>query len=181
MNDIFNSLKYASYSNIKVVIIGQDPYHEIGQAHGLSFSVKPGVDIPPSLRNMYKELQNDLGCYIPNNGYLEKWAKQGVLLLNNVLTVREGIANSHKDKGWETFTDNIIKILNEREEPIIFMLWGNCAKTKEQLITNKKHLVIESTHPSPFSARNGFFGSRPFSKTNDFLQKNNIKPIDWQI
>lgn len=178
MNDIFNSLKYASYSDIKVVIIGQDPYHEEGQAHGLSFSVKPGVDIPPSLRNMYKELHDDLGCYIPNNGYLEKWAKQGVLLLNNVLTVRKGLANSHQNKGWETFTDNIIRILNKREKPIIFMLWGNCAKTKEQLITNPKHYILKTVHPSPLSASRGFFGCKHFSKANEILGD---KKIDWQV
>lgn len=178
MNDIFNSLKYASYSNIKVVIIGQDPYHEEGQAHGLAFSVKPGVDIPPSLRNMYKELHDDLGCYIPNNGYLEKWARQGVLLLNNVLTVRKGLANSHQNKGWETFTDNVIKILNKREEPIIFMLWGNCAKTKEALITNLNHYILKTVHPSPLSASRGFFGCKHFSKANEILGD---KKIDWQI
>lgn len=178
MNDIFNSLKYASYSNIKVVIIGQDPYHEEGQAHGLAFSVKPGVDIPPSLRNMYKELHDDLGCYIPNNGYLEKWARQGVLLLNNVLTVRKGLANSHQNKGWETFTDNVIKILNKREEPIIFMLWGNCAKTKEALITNSNHYILKTVHPSPLSASRGFFGCKHFSKANEILGD---KKIDWQI
>lgn len=178
MNDIFNSLKYASYSNIKVVIIGQDPYHEEGQAHGLAFSVKPGVDIPPSLRNMYKELHDDLGCYIPNNGYLEKWARQGVLLLNNVLTVRKGLANSHQNKGWETFTDDVIKILNKREEPIIFMLWGNCAKTKEALITNPNHYILKTVHPSPLSASRGFFGCKHFSKANEILGD---KKIDWQI
>lgn len=178
MNDIFNSLKYASYSNIKVVIIGQDPYHEEGQAHGLAFSVKPGVDIPPSLRNMYKELHDDLGCYIPNNGYLEKWARQGVLLLNNVLTVRKGLANSHQNKGWETFTDDVIKILNKREEPIIFMLWGNCAKTKEALITNSNHYILKTVHPSPLSASRGFFGCKHFSKANEILGD---KKIDWQI
>ena len=178
MNNIFNSLKLADYNNIKVVIIGQDPYHEEGQAHGLSFSVQPGIAIPPSLLNIYKELQNDLGCYIPNNGFLEKWAKQGVLLLNNVLTVRRGLANSHKDKGWEEFTDNIIKILNEREKPIIFMLWGSCAKTKEALITNKNHYILKSVHPSPLSAHRGFFGCKHFSKANQILGS---EAIDWQI
>lgn len=178
MNNIFNSLKLADYDNIKVVIIGQDPYHEEGQAHGLSFSVQPGIAIPPSLLNIYKELHNDLGCYIPNNGFLEKWAKQGVLLLNNVLTVRRGLANSHKGKGWEKFTDNIIKILNEREKTIIFMLWGSCAKTKEELITNKNHYILKTVHPSPLSASRGFFGCKHFSKANEILGN---EAIDWQI
>ena len=181
MNNIFDSLKYASYENIKVVIIGQDPYHEEGQAHGLSFSVQPGIDIPPSLQNIYKELQDDLGCYIPNNGYLVKWAKQGVLLLNNVLTVRAHQANSHKDKGWEEFTDNIIKILNNREKPIVFMFWGSCAKTKEALITNPNHLILKAVHPSPLSAYRGFFGCKHFSKANEFLKEHGEEPIDWQI
>ena len=181
MNNIFDSLKYASYDNIKVVIIGQDPYHEEGQAHGLSFSVQPGIEIPPSLQNIYKELQDDLGCYIPNNGYLIKWAKQGVLLLNNVLTVRSGQANSHKDKGWENFTDDVIKILNEREKPIVFMFWGACAKTKEALITNPNHLVLKAVHPSPLSAYRGFFGCKHFSKANEFLKEHGEEPIDWQI
>jgi uracil-DNA glycosylase len=181
MNNIFDSLKYASYDNIKVVIIGQDPYHEEGQAHGLSFSVQPGIEIPPSLQNIYKELQDDLGCYIPNNGYLVKWAKQGVLLLHNVLTVRSGQANSHKDKGWENFTDDVIKILNKREKPIVFMFWGACAKTKEALITNPNHLVLKAVHPSPLSAYRGFFGCKHFSKANEFLKKNGEEPVDWQI
>lgn len=181
MNNIFDSLKYASYENIKVVIIGQDPYHEEGQAHGLSFSVQPGIEIPPSLQNIYKELQDDLGCYIPNNGYLVKWAKQGVLLLNNVLTVRAHQANSHKDKGWEEFTDDIIKILNERKEPIVFMFWGACAKTKEALVTNPNHLILKAVHPSPLSAYRGFFGCKHFSKANDFLKAHGEEPIDWQI
>lgn len=181
MNDIFNSLKYADYDKIKVVIIGQDPYHEEGQAHGLSFSVKPGIAIPPSLQNIYKELQSDLGCYIPNNGYLEKWAKQGVLLLNNVLTVRAHQANSHKTCGWETFTDSIIKALNEREKPIVFLVWGSCAKQKETYITNKNHYILKAPHPSPLSAYRGFFGCKHFSKTNEILIANNEEPIDWQI
>ncbi len=181
MNDIFNSLKYADYDKIKVVIIGQDPYHEEGQAHGLSFSVKPGIAIPPSLQNIYKELQSDLGCYIPNNGYLEKWAKQGVLLLNNVLTVRAHQANSHKTCGWETFTDSIIKALNEREKPIIFLIWGSCAKQKETYITNKNHYILKAPHPSPLSAYRGFFGCKHFSKANEILIANNEEPIDWQI
>ena len=181
MNDIFNSLKYADYDKIKVVIIGQDPYHEEGQAHGLSFSVKPGIAIPPSLQNIYKELQSDLGCYIPNNGYLEKWAKQGVLLLNNVLTVRAHQANSHKTCGWEQFTDSIIKALNEREKPVIFLIWGSCAKQKETYITNKNHYILKAPHPSPLSAYRGFFGCKHFSKTNEILIANNEEPIDWQI
>lgn len=181
MNDIFNSLRYADYENVKVVIIGQDPYHEEGQAHGLSFSVKPGIAIPPSLQNIYKELRDDLGCYIPNNGYLESWAKQGVLLLNNVLTVREHQANSHKTCGWETFTDSIIKALNKREKPVIFLFWGSCAKQKENYITNKNHYILKAPHPSPLSAYRGFFGCKHFSKVNDILKQNNEEPIDWQI
>jgi len=181
MNDIFNSLKYASYSDIKVVIIGQDPYHEEGQAHGMAFSVKPGVDIPPSLRNMYKELHDDLGCYIPNNGYLEKWAKQGVLLLNNVLTVRKGLANSHQNKGWETFTDAVIRELNQLDRPIVFFLWGRPAQNKIPMLTNPKHLILKAPHPSPLSAYRGFFGCKHFSQTNNFLKENGLEPIDWQI
>jgi len=181
MNNIFNSLKYADFDDIKVVIIGQDPYHEEGQAHGLSFSVQPGIAIPPSLLNIYKELQNDLGCYIPNNGYLEKWAKQGVLLLNNVLTVREGAANSHKDCGWEKFTDRVIYELNKREKPVIFMLWGSCAKKKEAIITNPKHYILKAVHPSPLSAYRGFFGCKHFSMANKILADNGIDAIDWQI
>lgn len=181
MNDIFNSLKYADYDNIKVVIIGQDPYHEEGQAHGLSFSVKPGIEIPPSLVNIYKELHDDLGCYIPNNGYLVKWAKQGVLLLNNVLTVRAHLANSHKNCGWETFTDEIIRQLNEREKPVVFLMWGSCAKQKEALITNPNHYILKTVHPSPLSAYRGFFGCKHFSKTNKIIVENGEEPIDWQI
>lgn len=181
MNDIFNSLKYADYDNIKVVIIGQDPYHEEGQAHGLSFSVKPGIEIPPSLVNIYKELHDDLGCYIPNNGYLVKWAKQGVLLLNNVLTVRAHLANSHKNCGWETFTDEIIRQLNEREKPVVFLMWGSCAKQKEALITNPNHYILKTVHPSPLSAYRGFFGCKHFSKANKILVENGEEPIDWQI
>lgn len=181
MNDIFNALHFASYNDVKVVILGQDPYHGAGQAHGLSFSVKPGVKIPPSLRNMYKELNSDLGCYIPNNGYLESWARQGVLLLNTLLTVREASANSHKGKGWEVLTDEIIKLLNDRDKPIVFILWGNNAISKEKFITNPQHLIIKSVHPSPLSASRGFFGSKPFSKTNEFLEKTNQDTINWQI
>ena len=181
MHDIFNSLKYADYDNIKVVIIGQDPYHEEGQAHGLSFSVKPNIEIPPSLVNIYKELHDDLGCYIPNNGYLVKWAKQGVLLLNTVLTVRAHQANSHRGIGWEEFTDATIRVLNEQNRPIVFILWGAPAQRKKVMLNNPAHLILEAPHPSPLSAYRGFFGSRPFSKTNDFLVKNHLEPIDWQI
>lgn len=181
MNDIFNALHFTSYEDVKVVILGQDPYHGYKQAHGLSFSVQPGIKIPPSLRNIYKELQNDLGCYIPNNGFLKSWTKEGVLLLNTVLTVREGTPNSHKNKGWEIFTDKVISLLNEREKPIVFILWGNNAISKEKLITNKNHLILKSVHPSPLSASRGFFGSKPFSKTNDFLKSINEEPINWQI
>jgi len=181
MHDIFNALKMADYNDIKVVIIGQDPYHEEGQAHGLCFSVQKGIATPPSLVNIYKELQSDLGCFIPNNGFLEKWAKQGVLLLNNVLTVRKGQANSHKTCGWEIFTDRVIMELNKREKPIVFMFWGANAKKKELLVTNKNHFILKAAHPSPLSAYNGFFGCKHFSKANEFLEKNNITPIDWQI
>lgn len=181
MYDIFNALHFTSYADTKVVILGQDPYHGPNQAHGLSFSVNPGVKTPPSLLNIYKELHSDLNCYIPNNGYLKKWADQGVLLLNTVLTVRAGEANSHKNKGWEEFTTQVIKALNKKETPVVFILWGNNAISKESLITNPKHFIIKSVHPSPLSASRGFFGSRPFSKTNEFLISTNQKPIDWQI
>lgn len=180
MNDIFNSLKYADYDNIKVIIIGQDPYHEVGQAHGLSFSVQPGIKTPPSLLNIYKELNTDIGCYIPNNGFLEKWAKQGVLLLNNVLTVRDGEANSHKGKGWERFTDRVVAELNNREKPVVFLMWGAGAKEKEMLITNPWHYILKAAHPSPLSAHRGFLGCRHFSKTNEIL-KSTGDYIDWQI
>ena len=179
--DIFNALHFTSYKDIKVVILGQDPYHGPGQAHGLSFSVNPGIKIPPSLLNIYKELNSDLGCYIPNNGYLKKWADQGVLLLNTSLTVRAGEANSHKSIGWEIFTDKIISLVNEKEDPVVFLLWGNNAIKKKNLITNKRHLILTSVHPSPLSASRGFFGSKPFSKINNFLISANKKPIDWQI
>ena len=179
--DIFNSLHYTSYEDVKVVILGQDPYHGPNQAHGLSFSVNPGVRIPPSLLNIYKELNSDLGCYIPNNGYLKKWADQGVLLLNTSLTVRAGEANSHKNKGWEIFTDKIISLVNEKDDPVVFLLWGNNAISKKKLITNDKHLILSSVHPSPLSASRGFFGSKPFSKTNKFLEAGGVEPIDWQI
>lgn len=181
MYDIFNALKRVPYKNVKVVILGQDPYHGVGQAHGFSFSVKKGVRTPPSLLNIYKELHDDLGLYIPNNGNLIKWADQGVLLLNSTLTVRAHQANSHKDLGWSILTDNIIKILNQREKPLVFIFWGKFAQSKERLITNDRHLIIKSAHPSPFAAHRGFFGSKPFSKTNNFLVKNNMSPIDWQI
>ena len=181
MYDLFNALHFTPFSKVKVVILGQDPYHGPNQAHGLSFSVNPGVKAPPSLLNMYKELKSDLDCYIPNNGYLKKWADQGVLLLNTVLTVRAAEANSHKNKGWEEFTTKIIQLLNEKETPIVFILWGNNAISKSSLITNSKHLIIQSVHPSPLSASRGFFGSKPFSKANNFLVSTNQTPIDWQI
>ena len=181
MDQIFSTLNYTSYENTKILILGQDPYHGEGQAHGLSFSVKHGVKTPPSLRNMYKELNADLGCYIPNHGYLEEWAKQGVLMLNTALTVRAASPNSHKGKGWEILTDEVIKKLNEREKPVVFILWGNNAISKEKFITNPKHFIIKSVHPSPLSASRGFFGSKPFSKANDFLKATNQEPINWQI
>ncbi len=181
MYDIFNALHFTSYSEVKVVILGQDPYHGPNQAHGLSFSVKPGIAAPPSLMNIYKELQSDMGCYIPNNGYLKKWADQGVLLLNTVLTVRAGDANSHKGMGWEHFTDKVISLLNDRKEPIVFILWGRNAQNKLNLINNPQHYIIKGPHPSPLSAHYGFFGSKPFSKTNSFLKSIGSTPIDWQI
>lgn len=180
-DDIFNAFHLTPLSEVKVVIIGQDPYHNVGQAHGLCFSVKPEVDIPPSLVNIYKELREDLGCEIPNNGYLVKWAKQGVLMLNTVLTVRAHMANSHRGKGWEEFTDAAIRALNKQDRPIVFILWGRPAQMKERMLDNPKHLILKAPHPSPLSAYNGFFGSKPFSKTNDFLEKNGMPPIDWQI
>lgn len=179
--DIFNAFKYTDVDNVKVVLLGQDPYHEPGQAHGMSFSVMPGVKTPPSLQNMYKELQDELGTYIPDNGYLMKWAEQGVLLLNTVLTVRSGMANSHKNRGWEQFTDAVIRAVNEIDRPIVYLLWGANARSKKALINNPAHLVLETVHPSPLSAYNGFFGCGHFSKTNEFLSANGIKPIDWQI
>lgn len=181
MYDIFNALHYTSYHDTKVVILGQDPYHGDGQAHGLSFSVKPGVKAPPSLVNIFKELKEDLGCEIPNNGCLKPWTQQGVLLLNTVLTVRAHQANSHRNMGWEKFTDRIIEILSECEKPIAFILWGAPARKKKKMITNPKHFIVESAHPSPLSAFNGFFGSRPFSKVNAFLEAVGEKPINWQI
>lgn len=181
MNDIFNALRYTSYDKVKAVILGQDPYHGEGQAHGLCFSVKKGVQPPPSLLNIYKELQSDLSLPIPSHGELTEWANNGVLLLNTVLTVREGQANSHQNKGWEVFTDSVIKCLNHREKPVVFLLWGRNARSKRFLITNPNHMILEAAHPSPLSAYNGFFGSRHFSKSNSFLSSNGIDPIDWQI
>lgn len=179
--DIFNAFHLTPLSKVKVVIIGQDPYHEPGQAHGLCFSVKPGVDAPPSLVNIYKELADDLGCYTPNNGYLEKWAKQGVLMLNTVLTVQAHRANSHRGRGWEEFTDAAIRALNTQDRPIVFILWGKPAQSKKSMLNNTNHLILEAPHPSPLSAYRGFFGSKPFSKTNYFLIGNGEAPIDWQI
>jgi uracil-DNA glycosylase len=179
--NIFNALKYTDYDDVKVVLLGQDPYHGPGQAHGLSFSVQPGVRIPPSLRNIYKELHEDLGCDIPNTGYLKKWADQGVLLLNTVLTVRKGEAHSHKGKGWENLTDKVISLLNEREKPVIFLLWGRPAQSKLKLIDEDRHHIIASAHPSPLSASRGFFGSKPFSKINGYLWNKGEEEIDWQI
>lgn len=179
--NIFAALKYTPYENVKVVILGQDPYHGLGEAHGMAFSVCPGVKTPPSLQNIYKELNQELGCYIPNNGYLMKWSRQGVLLLNSVLTVQKDTPASHRGKGWETFTDRIIEEVNKKDEPVVFLLWGSFARSKKCLITNPKHLVLEAPHPSPFSARTGFFGCNHFVKTNEFLKQNGIEPIDWQI
>lgn len=181
MYDIFNALKYTAYEDVKVVLLGQDPYHGVNQAHGLCFSVQKGVAQPPSLKNIFKELQEDLGCRIPNHGNLTKWANEGVLMLNTVLTVREGNANSHANKGWEKLTDSIICKLNESKKPIVFLLWGRNAQSKMNLITNPNHLILKCAHPSPLSAYNGFYGCRHFSKTNNFLMKNGFKPIDWQI
>ncbi len=180
-NNIFNALKLTPYSKVKVVILGQDPYHGVGEAHGLSFSVQDGIKKPPSLKNIFKELHDDLGFDEPESGNLEKWAKEGVLLLNSVLTVEKDKAASHKDLGWNLFTDHIIKLLNQKETPIVFILWGNFARSKKVFITNKKHLVLESVHPSPFSVYNGFFGSKPFSKTNNFLIETGQTPIDWNL
>lgn len=180
-DDLFTAFHLTPLKDVKVVILGQDPYHNVGQAHGLCFSVKPEVDIPPSLQNIYQELHDDLGCEIPNNGYLVKWAKQGVLMLNTVLTVRAHQANSHRGIGWEQFTDACIKILNEQDRPIVFLLWGRPAQNKKSMLHNPKHLILEAPHPSPLSAYRGFFGCRHFSQTNAFLEKNGLTPIDWQI
>ena len=179
--DIFAALKNTPFKDTKVVIVGQDPYHGEGEAMGLSFSVHEGIKLPPSLKNIYQELKDDLGYEPVKSGDLTKWTREGVLLLNATLTVVKDTANSHAKLGWDKFTDYVIKVLNETEEPVVFILWGNFAKTKKEFITNPKHLVIESAHPSPFSARNGFFGSKPFSRTNEFLKKNNIKEIDWNL
>lgn len=181
MHDIFNSLKYTSYNSVKAVILGQDPYHEPGQAHGLCFSVKKGTPLPPSLQNIYKELYSDLGIPPAKHGELISWAQNGVLMMNTVLTVRRGQANSHKNHGWEIFTDRVIELLNRREKPIVFILWGGNARSKTKLITNPNHFILQSAHPSPLSAYNGFFGNKHFSKTNEFLVDHGIEPIDWHI
>ncbi|WP_144468058.1 uracil-DNA glycosylase [Bacillus sp. WP8] len=180
-DDVYRALHLTSYEKVKVVILGQDPYHGPGQAHGLSFSVQPGVKHPPSLRNIFQELKDDLGCPVPNHGSLVSWAEQGVLLLNTVLTVRKGEANSHKSKGWERVTDRVIDVLNERDQPVVFVLWGRHAQNKKERIDQNKHYIIESPHPSPFSARNGFFGSRPFSKVNTYLKQMGFEEINWCI
>ncbi|MBQ4649931.1 MAG: uracil-DNA glycosylase [Firmicutes bacterium] len=179
--DIFNALRYSSYNGTKVVILGQDPYHQPGQAHGLCFSVNKGVKIPPSLVNIYKELQADLGIMPPDHGYLADWAKQGVLLLNATLTVRDSQPNSHRNKGWELFTDRVIELLNQRETPMVFILWGANAKAKEELITNPAHMILTGAHPSPLSAYNGFFGGQYFSRANRFLEATGQTQIDWQL
>lgn len=181
MYDIFNALKFTPYHSVKAVLLGQDPYHGPGQAHGLCFSVQPGVDPPPSLRNIFQELESDLGIAPPDGGTLTPWAQQGVLLLNTVLTVRRGQPNSHKNLGWTTFTDAIISLLNQRSQPIVFLLWGGNARSKKSLITAPQHLILETTHPSPLSAYGGFFGCRHFSKCNAFLEQNGIAPIDWDL
>lgn len=180
-DDIFNAFHLTPLKNVKVVILGQDPYHNIGQAHGLCFSVQPQVEIPPSLVNIYQELKEDLGCYIPNHGHLVKWAENGVLLLNTVLTVRAHQANSHQGIGWEQFTDAVIQAVNAENRPIVFLLWGRPAQAKKKMLTNPNHLVLEAPHPSPLSAYRGFFGCKHFSKTNAFLQEHGVAPVDWQI
>ena len=181
-DDIFNALHLTPLKDVKVLILGQDPYHNEHQAHGLSFSVLPDQkDIPPSLQNIYKELQEDLGCYIPNNGYLKKWADQGVLMLNTVLTVRAHEPNSHQGRSWENFTDPIIQAVNQKDEPVVYMLWGKPAQSKIPMLTNPKHLILKAPHPSPLSAYRGFFGCKHFSKCNEFLSQNGLEPIDWQI
>lgn len=181
MYDIFNALRTTDYKDVKAVILGQDPYHGPGQAHGLCFSVKPGVPAPPSLKNIFKELKDELDIPIPDTGYLMPWAKQGVLMLNTVLTVRAGEANSHKGLGWETLTDRVIELLNDREQPMVFFLWGANAKRKRELLTNPSHLVLSCAHPSPLSASHGFFGCGHFKACNDFLKKHNMTPIDWRL
>ena len=181
MNNIFNALKYTDYNDVKVVILGQDPYHGVGQAHGLCFSVQKGTIPPPSLVNIFKELKSDVGVQPPNHGELISWAKNGVLLLNTVLTVREGLPTSHRGMGWEIFTDKVISLLNQRETPMVFMLWGGFAKSKASLLDGNKHLILTAAHPSPLSAYNGFFGCKHFSRANEFLEKNGIEKIDWEI
>lgn len=181
-DNIFNAFHFTPLSEVKVLLLGQDPYHNVNQAHGLSFSVPTSqTEIPPSLQNIYKEIADDLGCYIPNHGYLEKWAKQGVLLLNTVLTVQAHQANSHKGKGWEKFTDAVIQAVNEQDRPIVYLLWGKPAQSKMSMLNNPKHLVLTAPHPSPLSAYRGFFGCKHFSQTNAFLEKNGVAPVDWQI
>ena len=180
-NEVFNAFRYTSFDDVKVVILGQDPYHGPNQAEGLSFSVSNEVLKPPSLKNIFKELESDLGIHFPECNSLKPWAKEGVLLLNAVLTVEEHMPTSHKDKGWETFTDNVIQVLNKKETPVVFILWGSYARNKKDLITNPLHFIIESPHPSPFSARTGFFGSKPFSKTNEYLKSKGIKEINWRV
>ena len=180
-DDIFNAFSFTPLEKVKVVILGQDPYHNVGQAHGLCFSVNKGVDIPPSLVNIYKELHDDLGCNIPDHGNLTEWAQQGVLLLNTVLTVRAHEANSHRNMGWEEFTDAAMQVLNKVDRPIVFMLWGSPAQTKGRILNNPNHLVLKAPHPSPLSAYRGFFGCRHFSQCNDFLRAHGVEPIDWQI
>ena len=181
VQDIFNAFHYTSYANLKVVLLGQDPYHGPGQAHGLSFSVKPGIPAPPSLVNIFKELKDDMGIDMPKSGYLKRWADQGVLLLNTVMTVRGGEANSHKNKGWEVFTDQVIRAINAKEDPVVFWLWGKPAQDKAKLITNPHHLILRAPHPSPLSVYRGFYGSKPFSQTNAFLIQNKKAPIDWTL
>lgn len=180
-DDIFNALHLTPLKDVKVLVLGQDPYHNVNQAHGLSFSVRPGQKVPPSLQNIYQELHDDLGCYIPNNGYLEKWARQGVLMLNTVLTVQAHKPNSHQGKGWEKFTDAIIEAVNEEDRPIVYLLWGRPAQKKVPMLNNPKHLILTAPHPSPYSADRGFFGCRHFSQANEFLKANGAEPIDWQI
>lgn len=179
--DIFNALHLTPLGEVKVLILGQDPYHNVNQAHGLCFSVKPQVPVPPSLENIYRELADDLGCYIPNNGYLVKWARQGVLMLNTVLTVRAHQANSHQGRGWEQFTDAIIRAVNDQDRPIVYLLWGRPAQSKIPMLNNPRHLILKAPHPSPFSAGRGFFGCRHFSQANRFLEEHGVEPIDWQI
>ena len=181
MYDIFNCFKLTDYNDVKVVILGQDPYHEVGQAQGICFSVPNGIKLPPSLKNIYKELNSDLGLPIYTSGDLTKWAKRGVLLLNTVLTVREGQANSHKNCGWQWFTDQVIKKISNKDKPVVFILWGGNARSKKAIIDQNKHFIVESAHPSPLSAYNGFFGSKPFSKTNKFLKENNLGEIVWSL